>query len=101
MFFFLLVEQFHGKVKIKELFMFQPWTLNILVVVKLLAKKGRWLWNFIRCIEIVKNIERPLKLSCENSAVIILDKNNKRCDASRLLANQILKASRQSQRRHG
>lgn len=71
--------------------MFQPWTLNILVVVKLLAKKGRWLWNFIRCIEIVKNIERPLKLYCENSSVVIFDKNNKRCDGSRLLAIKYLR----------
>ncbi|CAL9017000.1 unnamed protein product [Prunus brigantina] len=49
------------------------------------ARQCVWLKNLIHSMKIVKSIERPLKLYCDNSSTVFFAKNNKRSDASRLL----------------
>ncbi|CAL9020509.1 unnamed protein product [Prunus brigantina] len=44
-----------------------------------------WLKNLIQSVKIVKSIERPLKLYCDNSSALFFAKNNKRSYASRLM----------------
>ncbi|CAL2224945.1 unnamed protein product [Prunus armeniaca] len=49
------------------------------------ARQCVWLNNLIHSMKIVKRIERPLKLYCDNSSAVFFAKNNKRSNASRLL----------------
>ena len=39
---------------------------------------GVWMKRFISRLRIVDSISRPLKIFCDNSAIIFLAKNNKR-----------------------
>ena len=34
-----------------------------------------WLWNFISTLEVVHSISRPLKLFCDNSAIVSFSRN--------------------------
>ncbi|KAM1998218.1 hypothetical protein EV2_005744 [Malus domestica] len=49
------------------------------------TRHGMWLRNLIRGMKVVSDIEKPLKLYCDNSSAVFFAKNNKRTEASRLL----------------
>ena len=38
---------------------------------------GVWLNSFIACLRVVDSIQRPLRLYCDNSAIVFLAKNEK------------------------
>ena len=42
-----------------------------------------WLWNFISALEVVHSISRPLKLFCDNSAVVYFSRNTRRTSRSK------------------
>ncbi|KAM1873031.1 hypothetical protein ACFX13_006920 [Malus domestica] len=50
-----------------------------------------WLRNMMKGLEIVDNIDRPLKLFCDNKAAVFFSKNNKRSLANRLMDMKYLK----------
>ena len=39
--------------------------------------QANWLWNFISGLGIIDNIDRSLKMYCDNSATIFISKNDK------------------------
>ncbi|KAM1237880.1 hypothetical protein ACFX2J_038628 [Malus domestica] len=55
------------------------------------TKQAIWLRNMIKGLEIVDNIDRPLKLFCDNKAAVFFSKNNKRSLANRLMDMKYLK----------
>jgi len=40
------------------------------------SNHGIWLKNFVTGLQIVKGIERPLKLYCDNKSVVLYSNNN-------------------------
>ena len=54
-------------------------------------KQSNWLRNLIREMEVVRSIEKPLKIYCDNVAAIFFAKNNRRSEASRLMDIKYLK----------
>ncbi|XP_062081048.1 secreted RxLR effector protein 161-like [Humulus lupulus] len=38
---------------------------------------GRWLCNFVTGLRILENVERPLKLFCDNKSAVLYSKNNR------------------------
>ena len=42
-----------------------------------------WLWNFISALEVVHSISRPLKLFCDNSAVVSFSRNTRSTSRSK------------------
>ncbi|KAB2604291.1 retrotransposon protein [Pyrus ussuriensis x Pyrus communis] len=55
------------------------------------TQQAIWLKNMVRGLEIVDNVDRPLKLYCDNKAAVFFSKNNKRSYASRLMDIKYLK----------
>ena len=41
------------------------------------TSQGIWLKSFMAGLQVIDSIPRPLKIYCDNSAVVILAKNNK------------------------
>ncbi|TQD89904.1 hypothetical protein C1H46_024535 [Malus baccata] len=55
-------------------------------------KQGVWLKNFVAELRIVKSIQKPLTMYCDNNSAVFFAKNNKRTSASRLMDVKFLKA---------
>ncbi|XP_008385535.1 uncharacterized protein [Malus domestica] len=51
-----------------------------------------WLRNLVRGLNVMDNIEKPLKLYCDNKAAVFFSKNNKRSLANRLMDMKYLKS---------
>jgi len=47
------------------------------------SNQGIWLRNFVRGLHIMKGIERPLKLYCDNKSIILYLDNNKSSNKSK------------------
>ncbi|XP_050147510.1 secreted RxLR effector protein 161-like [Malus sylvestris] len=48
-------------------------------------KQGVWLKNFVAKLRIVRSIQKPLTMYCDNNSAIFFAKNNKITSASRLM----------------
>lgn len=48
-------------------------------------KQAVWLRNFVAKLKIVRSIQKPLKMYCDNNSTVFFAKNNKRTSASRLM----------------
>lgn len=60
-----------------------------------IMKQCNWMKNFLYDMEILKSIERPIKLYCDNTDAVFFAKNNKRSEASRLMDIKYLKVQDQ------
>ncbi|XP_050125610.1 uncharacterized protein LOC126602784 [Malus sylvestris] len=58
-------------------------------------RQSNWLKNLLQDMQIVKTIERPLKIYCDNTSAVFFAKNNKRSEASRLMDIKYLKVQDQ------
>lgn len=47
------------------------------------TRHALWLRNFISHLKLIKSIEKPLVIYCDNSSAVFFSKNNKRTSASR------------------
>ena len=47
------------------------------------SNHGIWLQNFVIGLQILGNIERPLKLYCENKSIVLYSNNNKSSSKSK------------------
>lgn len=54
-------------------------------------KQGNWMRNLIYHMKIVRSIERPVKIFCDNTAVVFFAKTNRRSEASKLIDIKYLK----------
>ncbi|KAM1011590.1 hypothetical protein ACFX13_047685 [Malus domestica] len=54
-------------------------------------KQAVWLRNFMAELKIVRSIQKPLKMYCDNKSAVFFAKNNKRTSASRLMDVKFLK----------
>ncbi|XP_050121377.1 secreted RxLR effector protein 161-like [Malus sylvestris] len=54
-------------------------------------RHGIWLRNLICDMKIVKSIEEPIKIYCDNTSAVFFAKNNRRSEASRLMDIKYLK----------
>ncbi|KAM2628345.1 hypothetical protein TB2_001696 [Malus domestica] len=55
------------------------------------TKQAIWLRNMVKELRIADNIERPLRIYCDNKASVLFSKNNKRSLACRLMDIKYLK----------
>ena len=58
-------------------------------------KQCNWMKNLLYDMKIVKSIERPIKLYCDNTDAVFFAKNKKRSEASRLMDIKYLKVQDQ------
>ncbi|XP_050125591.1 uncharacterized protein LOC126602757 [Malus sylvestris] len=56
-----------------------------------MMKQVVWLINLIVDMKIVDSVKGPMKMYCDNNAVMFFSKNNKRTSASRLIDVKLLK----------
>lgn len=41
------------------------------------SNHGIWLWNFVLGLRVVESVERPLKIYCDNKAIVLFSNNNR------------------------
>lgn len=49
------------------------------------TRQRLWIKNFVTDMKLVANIDKPLKIYCDNKAAIYFAKNNKQSSASRIM----------------
>ncbi|TQE12286.1 hypothetical protein C1H46_001939 [Malus baccata] len=54
-------------------------------------KQAVWLKNFLTDLKIVKSIQKPVRMFCDNNSAVFFAKNNRRTSASRLMDVKFLK----------